>query len=83
MVSITASEAQFKLYDLIEETGLSHKPLIIRLLKKKRLSRLFECWHIMNRYNIDFISFSFFNSKLAVKLKNNFWKRSIIKKHEY
>ncbi len=29
MISINASEAQPKLYDLIEETGLSHKPLII------------------------------------------------------
>jgi len=29
MISITASEAQSRLYDLIEETGLSHKPLII------------------------------------------------------
>ena len=29
MIQINASEAQPRLYDLIEETGLSHKPLII------------------------------------------------------
>jgi prevent-host-death family protein len=29
MISVTASEAQSRLYDLIEETWLSHKPLII------------------------------------------------------
>ncbi|MEZ4524982.1 MAG: type II toxin-antitoxin system Phd/YefM family antitoxin [Desulfobacterales bacterium] len=29
MISINASEAQSKLHDLIEETGLSHKPVII------------------------------------------------------
>ncbi len=29
MMSINVSEAQSRLYDLIEETSLSHKPLII------------------------------------------------------
>ena len=29
MISINASEAQSRLYDLIEETGLSHQPVII------------------------------------------------------
>ena len=29
MVSINASEAQSKLGDLIEETGLSHNPVVI------------------------------------------------------
>ena len=29
MLPINASEAQTKLYDLIDETGLSHKPVII------------------------------------------------------
>jgi len=29
MISINASEAQSRLYDLIEEASLSHKPLII------------------------------------------------------
>ena len=29
MMSINASEAKSRLYDLIEETSLSHKPLII------------------------------------------------------
>lgn len=29
MIQINASEAQSKLYDLIDETGLSHKPVVI------------------------------------------------------
>ena len=29
MIQINVSEAQSRLYDLIEETGLSHKPFII------------------------------------------------------
>jgi prevent-host-death family protein len=29
MIQINASEAQSRLYDLIDETGLSHKPLVI------------------------------------------------------
>ena len=44
MIQINASEAQARLYDLIEETGLSHKPLIISGKKSNAVLISEEDW---------------------------------------
>ena len=44
MLPINASEAQTKLYDLIDETGLSHQPVIITGKKSNAVLISKEYW---------------------------------------
>ncbi|OQX21216.1 MAG: antitoxin [Desulfobacteraceae bacterium IS3] len=44
MIRINASDAQSRLYDLIDETGLSHKPLIITGKKSNAVLISEEDW---------------------------------------